>query len=103
MHLGSGRKRLLHLRMETAVVDSISRRARNDGHVVHRTECIGDVPGLHRGNLRSLVVDEAGLLKFRKKKNRKQVALLPVLDLRVCLRTTSSRWESRSPVCPEIH
>lgn len=65
MPLGRGGQRLLPLWLETAFIDSLSRRFRHDDHVVHRAECAGDVAGLRRGDLRGLVAVEAGILAER--------------------------------------
>jgi len=62
VHLGRGRQRLLCLWLETAVIDPVSGRVCHDGHVLHRTERLGDVPGLHCGDIFGSLADEAWLL-----------------------------------------
>jgi hypothetical protein len=61
VHLGRGRQRLPNLRLEAAVVDSVPRRLRDDGHFLF---CAGadHVAGQHRHHVCRLVADKAGLL-----------------------------------------
>jgi hypothetical protein len=65
VHLGRDCRRLLHLRLETAVVDPISGRVCHDDHVVYRPQRLGHVAGLCRSDVRGLLADEAGLLNAR--------------------------------------